>query len=539
MSVFDGMPIGGANNAPLTPIRFLTRAERYFGNRTSVIDGDRLWTWAETGQRCRALASALTDLGVRPGDTVAVMAPNCVAMFEAQFAVPLSGAVINNINVRIEPRTLAYILDHGEAKVLLVDAGLADTVEAALNLSLNRPIIVIIEDDGRPGSVDLSGSAYEALVARGDPAFDAGQPRDELQPLSLNYTSGTTGDPKGVVYDHRNAFVEAVGNLISWGVAGRPVVLWAVPIFHANGWCFLWAMAGLGAANVMVRKPAGDILLALIQRHEVTHVCGAPIIAKMMARAPGAADLRLNPPVRMLTAGAPPDPFEFMALEAMGIQLDQCYGLTEVWGGAIFRQSEAEWAELEPRERAQLKVRQGIPNLVLDDMLVVFPETCDPVPRDGKTLGEVLFRGNVVMRGYLKDARATEMAFRDGYFHSGDLAVWYPDGSIEIKDRAKDIIISGGENISSVELERAIAEIAGVIGVAVIGVPDAQWGERPWAFVERAEGVNLDEEHVLAECRQRLVGFKMPKGVSFQSIPRTPTGKVQKFALRLELEKGQ
>nr|WP_087574315.1 MULTISPECIES: AMP-binding protein [unclassified Sphingomonas]AJW29586.1 Long-chain-fatty-acid--CoA ligase [Sphingomonas sp. JE1] len=537
MSFYDEMKIDRANHSPLSPIRFLARAAHYFGDRISLIHGDLRWTWKETDTRCRRLASALTRLGIGPGDTVSVMAPNCPAIFEAQFGVPMMGAVINNLNVRIEPHTLAYILNHNQAKVLFVDSEISSTVTDALNAMERPPIIIDIVDPLSPGGDRIGDLTFEDLIDSGDPDYISHQPADELQPLSLNYTSGTTGDPKGVVYDHRNAYIESLGNLVSWGVSGHPHVLWAVPIFHANGWCYLWAMAGLGATNVMVRKPSGPLMLDLIDRHHVTHICGAPIIAQMMAHAPGASERRYDRPIRMLTAGAPPTSVEFIALEDMGIQLDQGYGLTEVWGPAILREPQAEWSELEPEQRARLKMRQGIPNLVLDKMIVAVPGTCDPVPRDGETLGEVLFSGNIVMRGYLRDPIATVKAFEGGYFHSGDLAVWHPDGSIELKDRAKDIIISGGENISSVELENAIAEIPDVLGVAVIGVQDNRWGERPWAFVEIAEGSAHDEKSILEQCRSRLVSFKLPKGVTFGPIPRTPTGKVQKFVLRESLGK--
>lgn len=532
MSIYDEMKTGQANHTPLSPLRFLSRAARYFGEQTSLIQNDQQWTWRETDMRCRRLASALETMGVGPGDTVSVIAPNCVAIYEAQFGVPMTGAVINNLNVRVEPHTLAYILDHNEAKILFVDLEFSATVRAAIELMARPPVVIDILDPEIPVAERLGALTYEEFLETGDPEYASQQPTDELQPLSLNYTSGTTGDPKGVVYDHRNAYIESMGNLVSWGVTGQPCIIWAVPIFHANGWCYLWAMAGLGATNIMVRKPDGQGILDLIDHHRATHICGAPVIAQMMARTRAAEQTRFTWPVRMLTAGAPPTSFEFIALEKMGIQLDQGYGLTEVWGPAIFREPKSEWDDISPEQRAGLKMRQGIPNMALDEMIVVTPGTCDAVPRDGVTMGEVLFRGNIVMRGYLRDPKATSDAFQGGYFHSGDLAVCYADGSIELKDRAKDIIISGGENISSVELENVIAELPGIIGVAVIGVPDSHWGERPWAFVELGEKSSVTEDAILTHCRTRLASFKIPKGVSFGSIPRNATGKVQKFVLR-------
>lgn len=539
MSLYDSLTPTSANHAPLSPIRLLSRAVRYFGARTSVVEGTRRWTWTETGERCRAIASALIGLGITNSDTVSVLAPNGAAIFELQFGIPLTGGVVNNLNVRIEPETLAYILEHNQAKLLFVDSELSDIAQKALTLMPRPPVVIDIVDPAFDSGRRIGVCTYDELLERGDSNFESVEPRDELQPLALNYTSGTTGRPKGVVYDHRNAMIETLGNLVSWGVSGRPTILWLVPIFHANGWCYLWGMAGLGATNILVRKPSGPLILQLATQESITHICGAPVIAQMIARSPDAGDFRFDPPVRMLTAGSPPGSAEFIALEKMGIQLDQGYGLTEVWGPAVFREPDPHWQTLEPAQRAELKLQQGIPNLVLDDLIVADPETGLSVSPDGKTLGEVLFRGNIVMRGYLNDPIATNEAFRDGYFHSGDLAVSHPDGSIQIVDRAKDIIIAGGENISSVELEIVIANAPGVAAAAVVGVQDEQWGERPWAFVEINEGAAPTEAVILEHCRSHLAGFKIPKGVTFGPIPRTATGKVQKFMLRERLVKGR
>lgn len=539
MSIYDDLKPVGANHSPLTPLRFLRRAAAYFPDQIGLIHSGGKVTWRQIDERCRRFASALIRRGIGAGDTVSVLAPNGQAIFEAQFGVPMSGAVLNNLNVRIEPATLAFILKHCEAKILIVDAEYGALVRAALRNLEDPPLIVDVHDPEARDPMFIGELDYESLLSEGDPGFRPTQPLNELQPIVLNYTSGTTGNPKGVVYDHRNAFVESLGNLLSWAVTGQPRQLWAVPIFHANGWCYLWGLAGLGATNIMIRRPTGRGMLEAIASHHVTHICGAPIIAQMMAEVPAAERPHFDHPVRMLTAGAPPTPVNFVAMEALGIQLDQGYGLTEVWGPAIFREPRDAWNSLEPLARGRLKTRQGIPNLALDDVMVADPETLKPVPRDGTSMGEVMFRGNIIMRGYLKNPRATEEAFADGWFHSGDLAIWHPDGEIELKDRLKDIIISGGENISSIEIENVIAEHLAVSGAAVIGVSDEKWGETPWAFVELKSGIEADEADILRHCRDRLAGFKIPKGVTFGQIPKTVTGKVQKFMLRRLVQEGR
>lgn len=536
MSIYDDLAVNPACHTPLSPLRFLQRGERYFGDRIGLISGDCQLTWREIASRSRRLASALKRRGIGHGDTVSLLAPNGVGIFEAHFGVPMSGAVLNNINVRLEVPTFAYILEHCEAKVLLVDTEFGALAKAAVTRLANPPLIIDIVDHSGPGGEPVGQTDYESLLAEGDEARCAREPLSELQPLTLNYTSGTTGRPKGVVYDHRNAFVESIGNMLAWGISGDITALWAVPVFHANGWCYIWPLAGIGATNVMMRRPTGKAVLKCIADHRVTHILGAPVIAQFMSEVPRAERPAFSHRVRMLTAGAPPTPAHFMALEEMGVQLDQGYGLSEVWGPAIFRSPDPCWANLTPLERARLKTRQGIPNMVLDDAIVADPATLEPVPRDGMTLGEVLFKGNVVMRGYLKSPEATAEAFAHGYFHSGDLAVWHPDGSMELRDRSKDIIISGGENISSIEIENAICEHASVVGAAVIGVPDQKWGERLWAFVELKEGAALTSEELQAHCRTQLSAFKVPKGVTFGQIPRTATGKAQKFMLRQQFE---
>jgi len=536
MSIYDELPVQPANHTPLSPLRFLERAQGYFADRIAVVAGERQLTWREIASRSKRLASALKRHGVERGDTVSVLAPNGLEIFEAHFGVPMCGAVLNNINTRLEAATVAYILEHCEAKVLLVDSEFGALAKAAAAGLANPPLLVDIVDPSAAPGERVGALDYEGLLAQGDESGCQREPLSELQPISLIYTSGTTGRPKGVVYDHRNAFVESVGNMLSWEVQGAVTALWAVPIFHANGWCYLWPFAGIGAKNVMLRRPSGKAVLQAVADHQCTHVLGAPVIAQFMAEVPAAERPKFSHAVKMLTAGAPPMPSHFMELEQMGVQLDQGYGLSEVWGPAIFRTPDPRWASMTSLERARLKTRQGIPNLVLDDVVVVDPATHAPVPRDGATLGEVLFKGNVVMRGYLKDAKATTEALANGYFHSGDLAVCHPDGAIELRDRSKDIIISGGENISSIEVEKAICEHAGIASAAVIGVPDKKWGEVPWAFVEAKPGADLTAEDVLAHARARLSGFKLPKGVTFGPIPRTATGKVQKFVLRKLLE---
>jgi fatty-acyl-CoA synthase len=536
VSIYDDMPLSPASNTPLTPLRFIDRAVRYHGDKIGLVHGEDSWTWCQIGERCRRLASALIARGVSRGDTVSVLAPNGLAIFEAHFGVPMTGAVLNNINVRLEPVTLAFILNHNEAKFLLVDVEYSPLVKAALPAVKSPPIIIDIVDPQADGGERIGSLDYEALIAEGDPAFRVIEPASELQPISLNYTSGTTGNPKGVVYDHRNAYVESLGNMITWNVTGQPRLLWVVPIFHANGWCYLWPMAAVGATNVMLRKPSGKAVFAAIAKYGITDIFGAPIIAHLMAQVPAEERPKLSQRLRMLTAGAPPTPANFQAMEEIGIDVDQGYGLTEVWGPVIFREPAREWVDLSPAERARLKTRQGIPNLALDDVIVADPNTFEPVPRNGQTMGEVLFRGNVIMRGYLKNPKATAEAFEGGYFHSGDLAVWHPDGSIELKDRSKDVIISGGENISSIELENVLSEHPLVIDAAVIGVPDPKWGEVPWAFIELRHDATATGEDMIVYCRSRLVSFKVPKGVTFGAIPKTVTGKVQKFLLRQQFQ---
>jgi len=536
VSIYDDMPVSPVSTTPLTPLRFLNRAARYHGDRVGLVHGDESWTWREIDVRCRRLASALVARGVKRGDTVSVLAPNGPAIFEAQFGVPMTGAVLNNINVRLEPATLAFILNHNEAKVLFVDIEFSSLVSAALPSVQSPPIIIDIVDPQATGGERIGALDYDALLAEGDPTFRPSEPQSELQPISLNYTSGTTGNPKGVVYDHRNAFIESLGNMISWNVRGQPRLLWVVPIFHANGWCYLWPMAAVGTTNVMLRRPSGPSVFEAIVRYGITDVFGAPIIAHLMAQVPASERPKLRHRVRMLTAGAPPTPANFQAMEEIGIDVDQGYGLTEVWGPVIFREPAPDWADLPAAERARLKARQGIPNLVLDDVVVADPVTFEPVPRDGITMGEVMFLGNVIMRGYLKNPKATAEAFDRGYFHSGDLAVWHPDGSIELKDRSKDIIISGGENISSIELESVLSEHPMVIDVAVIGTPDPKWGEVPWAFVQLREDGVMTADDMLSYCRERLAKFKVPRGVTFGPIPKTVTGKVQKFLLRQQFQ---
>ena len=522
-----------ANHAPLSPIKFLRRTAAVYPERIGLIDGSARYTWAQIDRRCRQLASALARHGIGVGDTVSMFAPNGAPIFEAHFGVPMCGAVLNNINIRLDPATVAFILNHCEATVLIVDSEFSETIKAALPDVVNTKLLIVdIVDPRGNGGEPIGEIDYESFISSGDPAYISDQPLHEGQALSLNYTSGTTGNPKGVVYDHRNAFVESVGNLLSWGMAEHPVQLWVVPIFHANGWCYLWAMTALAATNVMLRKPSGRSILQAIAEHDVTHLCGAPIVAQLMAEVPEAERPRLRHPVKMLTAGSPPTAAHFMAMENMGIELTQGYGLTEVWGPAVICVERPEWKTLPASERARLKARQGVPNLVVEDIIVADRETLQAVARDGQTLGEVLFRGNVVMRGYLKNPQATATAFAGGWFHSGDLAVWYPDGYIELRDRSNDIIISGGENISSIELEAVIAGHPAVASAAVVARPDERWGETPFAFVELKPGQAATEQEIIEYCRSNLARFKVPRRVVFEFFPRTSTGKVQKYLLR-------
>jgi fatty-acyl-CoA synthase len=526
------MPAGAANFTALTPLTFLDRAAKVYPHRTAVIYGERRYDWRTFDQRCRRLGSALRARGIGPGDGVAILSPNIPEMLEAHFGAPLAGAILNTLNIRLDAATIAFMLSHSEAKVLLVDSEFAQLAAQALALmDTARPWVVDIADPQAPPAAPIGTMGYEALLEEGDPDWAGVPVADEWQAISLNYTSGTTGDPKGVLYHHRGAYLSAIGNLMAWGATGHPVYLWTLPMFHCNGWCFPWAIAALAGAHVCLRAVTAEAIVTAIETHGVTHFCGAPTIMSMLiqsGRKPQIGD-RV---VEMMTAAAPPPAAVIEAMETLGVHVSHVYGLTEVYGPATVCAPQDAWDGLDVAERAVLTARQGVRYVTLDGLMVADAETMAPLPHDGSSIGEVMMRGNMVMKGYLKNPAATDAAFAGGWFHTGDLAVIHPDGYIEIKDRSKDIVISGGENISTIEVEAVLYRHAAVLEAAVVARPDPYWGEVPCAFVTLRPGHEASEADIIEHCRQRLARFKAPKAVLFGPLPKTSTGKVQKYALR-------
>ena len=532
-----GLEKNDANFVALSPLSFLQRSAAVYPNRLAIVYGEQRQTWRQTYERCRRLASALVQRGVGVGDTVAVMLPNVPAMYEAHFGVPMSGAVLNTLNTRLDAEAIAFMLQHGEAKVLLTDREFAGVVEKALGmLGERRPLVIEVEDEQAPAGNALGQISYEALLAEGDANHAWQLPGDEWDAIALNYTSGTTGNPKGVVTHHRGAYLNAASNVISWQLPHHATYLWTLPMFHCNGWCFPWTMALIAGTSVCLRRVDPALIFPLIREHHITHMCGAPIVYSMLISAPATLRDGITHTIHGLIAGAPPPPAVIEGCEAAGIELTHVYGLTEVYGPAAVCAKQESWAGLPAEERARLNGRQGVPYPLQQAVAVLDPETLRPVPADGETMGEIFFRGNVVMKGYLKNPSATAEAFAGGWFHTGDLAVMHPDGYVKIKDRSKDIIISGGENISSVEVEDALHRHPAVMGAAVVAQPDAKWGEVPCAFVELKPGAAVSEAELIELCRTLLARFKVPKCIVFGELPKTSTGKIQKFMLRAQVK---
>jgi fatty-acyl-CoA synthase len=522
-----------ANFVPLSPLSFLERSAAVYPGLTSAVYEGRVFTWGQTYERCRRFASFLARRGIGRGDTVAAMLPNIPAMNEVHFAVPMTGAVLNTLNIRLEAGTLAFQLDHGGAKIILVDPEFADVIAEALALMTGpKPFVIDVDDAAFSGGRRIGELEYEDAVSQGDPGFAARPPQDEWDAIALSYTSGTTGNPKGVVTHHRGAYLNAVSNILAGNLGQHPVYLWTLPMFHCNGWCFPWTIAASAGINVCLRKVDPTKIFELIANHGVTHMCGAPIVYNTLINASDAPKAAAAKPVVGLIAGAAPPVAVLEGAENIGIKLTHVYGLTETYGPASVCAEQPGWDDLPADQRAQMKRRQGVSYPLQEGVTVIDPETMQEVPRDGETIGEVMFRGNIVMKGYLNNEKATKEAFAGGWFHTGDLGVLDEHGYVIIKDRSKDIIISGGENISSVEVEDVLYKHPAVLFAAVVAKPDAKWGEVPCAFVELKDNASTTEADIIAFCRGQMPGFKTPKAVVFGPIPKTSTGKIQKFMLR-------
>ncbi|RDJ19838.1 acyl-CoA synthetase [Bosea caraganae] len=522
-----------ANFQPLTPLTFLERAAAVFPDHTAIIHGPLRRTYAEFYARSRRLASALAKHGISRGDTVAALLPNTPAMLECHYGVPMTGGVLNTLNTRLDAAIIAFSLDHGEAKVLIADREFSKTVKAALALCKVKPLVIDYDDPVYDGPGERLGSIeYEDFLVTGDQDYAWAMPADEWDAITLNYTSGTTGDPKGVVYHHRGASLLATSNVVTCGMAKHPVYLWTLPMFHCNGWCFPWSISILAGTHVCLRQVRAKAMFDALADHGVTHLCGAPIVMSTLVHAPEEERRHFSQTVSFFTAAAPPPEAILAAMKQAGFEVVHLYGLTETYGPSVVNDWQRDWDALSGPEQAALKARQGVRYPALEALDVLDPETMQPVPRDGETMGEVMFRGNVVMKGYLKNPKATQAAFAGGWFHSGDLGVRYADGYVQLKDRSKDIIISGGENISSIEVEDALYKHPAVQAAAVVAKPDEKWGETPCAFIEFKPGRSATEAEIIAWCREHLAAFKCPRTVVFAEIPKTSTGKIQKFRLR-------
>jgi len=524
---------GAANRQELSPLSFLPRAAEIYPLRVAVIHGAARITYAQFFERARRLASALARRGVARGDVVSAMLPNVPAMLDAHYGVPVLGAVLNTINTRLDADTVAYILEHAGAKVLITDRVFAGVVGPALKKLKNKPFVVEVDDPLYTGPGERLGSIeYEKFLAGGDPGFAWRLPRSEDDPIALNYTSGTTGRPKGVVYHHRGTYLEALGNIVAWAMPAHPVYLWTLPLFHCNGWCYPWSVTAMAGTHVCLRTVDPALVFPMIVEHGVTHMCGAPTVLTMLISAPQEQRRRFKEPVHIMTGGSPPPAKVIRGMEELGFKVLHIYGMTELQGPSTFCAEQDAWAALPLEARAVEMARQGVRYQVVEGHIVGDPRTCEPVPKDGRTLGEILIQGNTVMLGYLKDAKATAEAFHGGWMHTGDLAIWHPSSYIEIKDRKKDIIISGGENISSIEVEIALYKHPATALAAVVARPDEKWGETPCAFVQLKPGAQATEEEFIQWCRDNLARYKVPRKVVFGNLPTTATGKIQKYVLR-------